>query len=243
MFRQKQEATPEAGGGFSMKSTALILINGSIGDCAVLRRRLRALVQPFVIAADGGYRHAEPLGLKVDLLIGDLDSTDEAAQRRLAAQGAVIEKFPPEKDETDLELALLAALERQAGRVVLLGALGDRIDMTLANLLLLADRRLSSQRVEAWYEWQTAWYMAPPGGRIEGRPGDTVSLIPVGGDAAGITTEGLAYALVDETLTAGRSRGISNQMTASTAQIEFSTGGLIVVHTADGVGRPGPEKP
>jgi len=65
---------------------------------------------------------------------------------------------------------------------------------------------------------------------VEGQPGDLVSLVPLAGDARGITTSGLAWALADDTLAFGFSRGVSNEMTGSTAQIAVKEGILLVVH-------------
>jgi len=215
-----------------MNQSVLILANGWIYSYDVLRKRLESLSRPFVIAADGGNRHAVPLGLHVDELVGDLDSTDDEELEKLRSGGTEVVEFPAGKDETDLELAVMAAAQRDPERVVLLGALGGRIDMTLANIMLLAHPRFTSMSIEMWHSNQTAWYVRPPGRCIQGSAGDTVSLVPVGVDAVGITTDGLEYRLRDETLVAGHVRGISNVMTRATACVHLSEGGLIVVHTA-----------
>jgi thiamine pyrophosphokinase len=85
--------------------------------------------------------------------------------------------------------------------------------------------------VELWEGAQTAWLLRPPGGEIRGQVGDTVSLIPLAGDAVGITTFHLAYPLQAENLQFGAARGISNLMTGSAAQVSLREGLLMVVHT------------
>jgi thiamine pyrophosphokinase len=82
-----------------------------------------------------------------------------------------------------------------------------------------------------WHGGQTGWVIKPPGEDISGHPGDTISLIPLNGDALGITTEGLAYPLKDEGLTSGSVRGISNMLEKSSAHVKLLNGLLLVVHT------------
>jgi thiamine pyrophosphokinase len=140
-------------------------------------------------------------------------------------------KVAAEKDETDLELALLHATDIGVKDIVVLGAFGNRIDMTLSNLLLLSHPSLISAHIEYWYGYQTAWLIRPPGDEIHGQSGDTLSLIPLEGDAEGITTHELYYPLNDEKLVFGPARGISNVLTASVAHVELASGTLIAVHS------------
>src|SRR5450432_2459847 len=81
-----------------------------------------------VIAADSGLSHAQELGLSVDLVVGDLDSVDDAELAAAVAAGAEIERHPPEKDATDLELALDAACTRRATHITIVGGHGGRLD-------------------------------------------------------------------------------------------------------------------
>ncbi len=214
-----------------MARRVIVLANGYIEDPAALRDRLAAWVGAAVVAADGGTRHAGPLGLLVERVIGDLDSIDPALRASLEAQGARIEPSPAHKDETDLELALLRAAGEGAAHVVVLGALGGRLDMALANVLVLAHPRLAPLRVELWAGRQTAWLIRPPGGEVSGAPGDTLSLIPLGGDASGVTTAGLEYPLRGETLAFGPARGVSNVVVEQPARVDLREGLLLAVHT------------
>jgi thiamine pyrophosphokinase len=138
---------------------------------------------------------------------------------------------PAEKDETDLELALLEAVKRGAEHIIVLGTSGGRLDMVLANMLLLAHPALSHTRSELWIDYQTAWLIRAPGSDILGQRGDTISLIPVAGDALSVTTSYLRYPLNHETLTFGPARGVSNLMDADTAHITLRSGLLLIVHT------------
>ena len=213
------------------KRAAIVLANGRLSDPAALRARLSSRGNALVIAADGGSQHAETLGLKPDIVIGDFDSLAPALRAELEAEGTRFEQAPTHKDETDLELALLYAAQRGVEQVAILGALGGRLDMTLANVLLLAHPGLQSLQIELWAGWQTACLISPPGAEISGHPGDTLSLIPLGGDAEGIITHNLEYPLNGETLFFGPARGVSNVLTASTARVELRAGLLLAIHT------------
>ena len=208
---------------------ALILVNGGLCMPDVLRSRIRAGAFDLVVGVDGGARYARPLDVTVDVVVGDQDSFSGLEQQDVSNTEVV--SYPAEKDETDLELALLYAEARGADQIVMVGALGGRMDMTIANILLMTHPGLSSCKVEVWHGEQTGWTIRPPGGDIAGHPGDTVSLIPLGGDASGITTEGLKYPLQEAVLTFGPARGISNLLEQPAAHVALSEGLLLVVHT------------
>lgn len=188
-----------------------------------------------VVAADSGAHHAHALGLRVDVLVGDLDSIDPALVAELERAGIDIERHPVDKDATDLELALDVARSRGAHGVIVVGGHGGRVDQSLANALLLASPRFADLRVEA--RLAEAIVQVVHGGNsvtVVGRPGDTVSLLPVHGDAHGIVTTGLRFALCDESLGPGTSRGISNELADISATVRVGEGTLLVV-------RPGAE--
>jgi thiamine pyrophosphokinase len=214
-----------------MTQRAIVLANGKIDDPATLRARLAGWVGAQVVAADGGSHHAVALDLHLDAVVGDLDSLEPGLRATLDAAGTRLEIRPANKDETDLELALLDAARHGAEHIVVLGALGGRLDMTLANLFLLLHPQLTGMRIELWNDSQTAWLIRPPGDDLIGTPGDTLSLIPLLIDAEGITTQGLAYPLNDGTLEIGKARGISNVFTQSRGHIALRSGVLMAVHT------------
>lgn len=192
-----------------------------------------------VIAADGGASGAERLGLALDLLIGDMDSIDVEHLARLRDAGVRVELAPVAKDETDTELAVQAALARGADGLTILGAFGGRrFDHALANVGLLALPVLADRAVELLDATTRVTVVRAPdtGGRpvhrpLPGRVGDTVSLIPFGADVAGITTEGLRYALLDGTLTVGPARGLSNVRLVSEAAVTVRRGLLLIVES------------
>jgi len=208
---------------------ALILVNGELYKPDILRSRILAETFALVISVDGGTRHACTLNIIPDAIIGDMDSISDAEKQ--AFNKAVFICYPAEKDETDLELALLYAERQGVDHIVMVGAMGGRMDMSIASILLITRSSSGSCRIEVWHGEQTGWVIRPPGEDISGHPGDMISLIPLTGAAAGITTTGLKYPLNDEELTLSPIRGISNLMEKPSVNIRLSDGLLLAIHT------------
>lgn len=184
------------------------------------------------IAADGGARHAAALGRSLDLWVGDGDSIGDAELAALAASGVPIRRAPVDKDESDTELALLAAVGAGAARITVLGALGgERVDHGLANVWLLGHPRLAGRDVRLVDAAVRIRLVGPGRTDLGGRIGDLVSLLPFGGDAAGLTTDGLRYPLRDEALPSGPSRGLSNVRDAGDVILTVGSGRILVVET------------
>jgi len=187
-----------------------------------------------VVAVDGGTAWLASVGRRPDLVVGDLDSADPALIAALEADGVPIERQPVGKDASDTELAVTGLLAAAADEIVILGALaGPRLDHQLANLMLLADPQLSSVpdlRIVRGGTVVRAVH-AGAGLALEGMPGDLVTLLPVGGDAVGVRTDGLRYPLNGETLSVGRSRGLSNVVVEPPASVSLEGGSLLVVET------------
>jgi len=187
-----------------------------------------------VFAADGGARSLERLGRRPDRLIGDLDSVERSLVDRIADAGVVVEHHPADKEASDTELAVEAAWAAGATEVVLLGAFGgSRIDHGLANVLLLADPALAGRDLRA-VRGKTQVRALHGGSSLDlgGAVHDVVTLLPVGGDAAGVTTDGLRWPLGGALLRMGRSRGLSNEVARAPASVHLERGTLLVVETA-----------
>jgi thiamine pyrophosphokinase len=187
-----------------------------------------------VIAADGGAATLDRLGRRPDRLVGDLDSADVALVERLAAAGTIIERHPADKEASDTELALATASGAGATEVVILGALGGmRLDHELANILLLAGPAAADRDVRMVLG-PTSVRMVGDRHRIglDGAAGDLVTLLPLGADAVGVTTDGLRWELDGATLALGPSRGLSNEVVRAPASVSVEEGRLLVVETA-----------
>jgi len=188
-----------------------------------------------IVGADGGAVQALAWGRVPDVVIGDLDSLPDQARATLAAGGCEFIVHPRAKDATDLELALTHVADHGYQEAIILGALGGRLDHMVANLLLLALPRFAAVRVRIVDDREEALLVQDGGAvAIEGLPGEVVSLLPLGGNASGVTTAGLAWALDGDTMRFGSSQGVSNQMTGSTARITVEHGCLLVVHQVGG---------
>ena len=213
-------------------SRTVIIANGVPPDEATARRWLQPdgdSTHVRLICADGGARIALALGLTPDVVVGDLDSLDEAALARLKAMGCRFVVYPAAKDWTDLELALKLAVQEGATEIVILGALGGRLDQELANILLLLLPELQDISARIVDDRQEI-FVARDRAEIAGQSGDVVSLIPLGGDAEGIVTEGLLYPLSDEPLLSGPARGVSNVMIGPKARVALRSGAVLIVH-------------
>jgi thiamine pyrophosphokinase len=187
----------------------------------------------FVVAADGGARLARDLGLAIDLWVGDGDSLPGDELDELRAAGVPIELVPADKDESDTELAVLAAVARGATDITILGGLGGpRIDHALANVTLLAHPALADCAARILSDRARVVLLTGPATvELLGAAGDLVSLLPLGGDVEGVTTGDLRFPLRDERLEAGRGRGLSNVRLTAAARVNLRKGRLLVVET------------
>jgi thiamine pyrophosphokinase len=206
----------------------ILFVNGDLKSPEKLLPQLRP--DDVLIAVDGGLRHLTALGLTPDLILGDLDSADPTEVAKLEAQGVPVRRYPPEKDETDLELGIEAALEQGATSIWIVAALGDRLDHTLGNIYLLTQPRLASLDVRLM-DGEQEVFLIRNETTLSGQPGQIVSLIPLMGPVPGVTTGQLAYPLRHETLYPDKTRGISNVMTAETATVSIDDGILLCIHT------------
>jgi len=210
---------------------AFVFANGDISDGPMVRRTLNAFQAPLIVAADGGARVAGYYGYPVDVLIGDMDSITQKELDSYKSAGIEVMAYPAEKDFTDLELALNYVGEQGFDMVRVIGGLGDRFDQTLANVYLLALPALTNTDIRIIAGKQEIRLLRAGEHMIHGQPGDTVSLIPVGGDATGIRTAHLYYPLDDETLVFGPARGVSNVMRGENASVSLESGLLLLIHT------------
>ena len=210
------------------KLCAWIFVNGELAAPERLKARLQG--GDALFAADGGQRHLARMGLRPQWVIGDLDSVSAEEIRRLEASGVGLERYPVDKDETDLELAVNRVVKEGFGAIRIAGGLGGRLDQTLGNLFLLqrADLNGLDVRLE---DGDEEVFLIRRRGEISGAPGDTVSLLPLNGPATGVTTAGLKYPLNAETLYPEKTRGISNVLLGETAVVSIESGTLICIHS------------
>jgi thiamine pyrophosphokinase len=213
--------------GFFM-ARVVIFVNGHFPDPEMVRRLIRPT--DLVYAADGGSRHALALGIMPSMVIGDLDSLNADDLLKLQAAGTEFRRFPRSKDETDFELALNHAISAGFTEILVVAALGNRLDQTIGNLALLTDPSQIGLDIRMDDGSDEAWFVRSQT-QIDGQKGDIVSLIPWGKAVTGITTLGLLWPLNGETLFPCRTRGLSNELLGEVASISLDSGLLLVVHS------------
>ncbi len=215
-----------------MQKPIILVANGDIADQTWLKSVL--LREPMaIIGVDGGANYILELDVIPDIVLGDLDSMSSEHKRLLEQNWVNIFQFDPEKDETDLELALLYVAENQqwdGSMVEVYGAHGGRFDHEIANLMLLTHPALLERDIRLKAPHQTSFLITDKA-EVNGRAGDTVSLIPLNGDSVIKRTVNLKWELIDSTLKFGPARGVSNVMTASQSTIEVESGIVLCVHT------------
>ena len=205
----------------------IIFANGELPDLTKARSLLQK--DDYIICADGGTRHAWVLDLRPDLIIGDMDSAERTQLETLKESDVLIEIFPHDKNETDLELAIHRAIERNPAQIIIVAALGGRLDQTLANITLLTAPRLASLDVRL-DDGVEEIFLCRDHVQIHGTSGDIVSLIPWQGAVTEVQTKDLKWSLHKETLYPDKTRGISNEMIGDTASVSIGSGLLLVVH-------------
>lgn len=178
--------------------------------------------ESFVIAADGGLRHTEKLGIAPDAVLGDFDSLG------FCPEGANV--FPVEKDDTDAMLAVRLGLDRGCGEFLLYGSLdGPRLDHTVANFQTL--QFLAEHGAAGYLIGNTTMVTVVKNGKITFPAGlsGTISVFCMGSDAVGVTEKGLFYGLENGTLSSGFPLGVSNHFTGEAAEISVKNGSLLVL--------------
>ncbi len=189
------------------------------------------------IAADSGLHLADTHNAKVDLVVGDMDSVDAALIAKYENDGSIISRFPHEKDETDFELALMAAHNYFADNLVVVGGGGQRPDHFLSNVSVLCSKQSE--------KWQTTMFLdngvlsvcrptqpfiaSEIPTNIQPSNSNIISLIPISGSVHGVTTKGLKWKLDNATLDASQARGLSNEIIHSDFSVSVKSGSLAVI--------------
>ena len=211
---------------------AVVIAHGDVDP------RDRALLDgaELVVAADGGTLALERWNFVPHAIVGDLDSLGVDRAAEYASQGVTVVPYSPEKDESDLELAITYATAAKADDIVLLGILGGaRFDHEIANTLLIASDGYRGLKLRAVRGDVTVRVLH--GGDtldLAGAAGDLVTLLAVRGDAEGVRTDRLKYPLARETLHFGAARGLSNIVVSAGATVSCDRGVLLVIETASG---------
>ncbi len=206
--------------------TALVIANGIIDNIVELRTLAGAAKT--IVAVDGGANYCAKAGIKPDILVGDLDSIKPAVLADCKTAGTEIHRFPSRKDATDLELALDMVLAAKSKTVILAGALGGRWDMSLANVMLVAQDKYKQMAITIVADGSIIHVLHP--GKpftVTGIPGQTVSFLPIKGNVHGLNLSGFEYPLQNHTIHFGSSIGTSNTLESDNGTVLFAEGKLL----------------
>ena len=209
---------------------AALFVNGEFEKSDRLMKQINQA--DLLVAVDGGLQHVMASGFTPHIIIGDLDSIDATDLENFENNGVDVIKFPVQKDETDLELAVEYVLSLGFKEILILGATGRRLDHFLGNILFFSNPKYLEYRIKILTEKSEIFYCKSRQ-LLEGTAGDLVSLIPISEVVTGIKTTGLMYPLQLETLFRWKTRGISNQMLDQKALIEYESGVLLCIHAFD----------
>jgi thiamine pyrophosphokinase len=212
----------------NMSQIVNIISGGSLGAQSFFQEKIARMENRLIICCDGGARHFQYLGIKPDVIIGDMDSIDPALLASYSTQGIKIIKYPANKDFTDTELALDYALSLKPEAIFIWGALGGRIDHTLANVFLLCKGREKGIRTYLVDEYGEAFVLDKETS-FSNEIGKTVSLLALSPEVTGINLTGFLYPLKEGTLIIGDSRCISNIITDACAGISVRQGKLLII--------------
>jgi thiamine pyrophosphokinase len=213
----------------SVNRRAVVFVNGVVADHNALKQWVKP--DDYLVCADGGVYHCLAIGRRPDVVVGDMDSVTAETLQELSDAGVELERYPRSKDQTDLELALERALRDGADSILLLGALGGRLDQTLANVLILTQREWPVPVAVAEGDQLASILRGGETLTLTGSPGSVVSLIPLSDEVTGITYDGLEYDLTDATLAMGSTRAVSNVVKQSPATVAIASGLALVVQT------------
>lgn len=204
-----------------------IILNGEVKDYQAINGIIKNNYD-YIICADGGSNHAYNMGIIPDYIIGDLDSVDYKVKQYFKGCNVIFEKFPAKKNETDTELCIYLAKKLGATNIDFIGALGGRVDHMIANICLLHSVRNMNIVPRIISENEEIYIAIDEEVSIKGNPKDTLSVIPLGGDAKGVTLNGLEYPLDNYNMKFGLPLGISNVMLEDKCYVKVDKGSLII---------------
>lgn len=179
-----------------------------------------------IICADGGGRHALMLRIRPHILLGDFDSLSDNEREAIMAPNVMT--FPTDKDKTDAHLAVEEALRRGASHITLAGALGGRLDHTLANIALLRLIHRQGATSLATDGHQTVYYVTRQLS-LSGFPGQQLSVLPLTPQVGGLTLGGLRWPLRSALVKRGDTRTMSNEFVGGPATVQLTHGEVLVI--------------
>lgn len=206
-----------------------IILNGEIRDYNKTKKIIKNEKYDFIICADGGANHIYMMDIVPDYIIGDLDSANSNIVNYYNKKNVSFKRYPSKKNETDAEICIFLAQELSATSIDFIGALGGRIDHTIANVNLLYYAKKKGITPRIISEKEEISIAINELLSVKGEKGDIISIIPINGDAKGVTLENLEYPLVNYDMMYSIPRGISNVMLDKICKIKVRDGTLLII--------------
>ncbi len=178
----------------------------------------------FIICADRGVSHAKALGIGPNLIVGDFDSLGYDPQ----ADCEVL-KFKPEKDDTDLMIALKEAIQRGFKDISVYASLGGRLDHTFAAIQSLSYTLDHGVKARLVSDTDTAELFDAGKYFFERKDGFSLSLFSFGESVSDLSIKGTKYDAENISLSCSFPLGVSNKITSDKAEITFESGRLLVI--------------
>lgn len=212
--------------------TAILICGGTL-SAAFLQEVTKQYTDAVIYAVDGGLRVADEAGVLPDVLIGDFDTAEDSLVSRYETKCETV-RHQPEKDATDTELAVEEAIKRGADTILLLGATGSRMDHTLANIHMLYKVLLQGKKACILNENnRITLHNQPFRKKNDTLFGQFVSFLPMFQDVKELTLSGVKYPLMKQSLVAGTSLGVSNEVVGEELVVSFSEGYLLMIEARD----------
>ena len=208
----------------------LIITNGNIRDNKFLRQMVE--LHDYIICVDGAAKYLKTISHKPDLIVGDMDSILEDDLKWIESSKVPIDVYETRKDYTDTEIAIDAAIEKKSSSIMILGAIGSRIDHSLSNLFLL--KKISEAGLEGLIadgDYEVS--LIQKSLRLNWSKGEVVSFIPASELPVRLTLEGFEYPLTDKTIRQGTSLCVSNVVARDYPNVIIESGSLIAVRNKD----------
>ncbi|MEG2246904.1 MAG: thiamine diphosphokinase [Peptostreptococcaceae bacterium] len=208
---------------------ACILLNGKVKDSEFVKKTIDDNNYEYIICADGGAKHLYDLKLAPDYILGDLDSLEKSIIDYYKKKGVKFKKFPQRKNETDTQLCVHLAKDLGVSQIHLIGALGGRIDHTIANInLMYYIKELGISSIIKNSD-EEIYIIENEKISINGKKGSTISILPIKGNVNGVTLENLEYPLDNANINFGNPIGLSNIMKEDSFNVKVDKGSLIII--------------
>ncbi|MDP4981680.1 MAG: thiamine diphosphokinase [Ilumatobacteraceae bacterium] len=218
-----------------MPNTSLIFSGGLTPNDATLEIARTIQNVDLVIAADSGLHTAQKLNMHVDFVVGDFDSVDASALARATSAHTQAIRHSADKDFTDLESALLLAVDKNSQHIIIVTAGGGRLDHQFGFVAAMFNPKLRNCKVEAlWQNNRLFALQGPANCDIATQVGDTVAIQSFSDKSEKISTTGLQWQLTNESLNNFETRGVSNIATKEQVSVSVELGQLLVIHQPKG---------